>query len=46
MNMGQTITDEMVKHGYITDDDYKNVIPYFAPVEFDKNHPGVIITVL
>lgn len=46
MNLGQTITDEMVKYGYLKDDDFRNIIPYFAPVEFDKNHPGVIIKVL
>lgn len=46
MNMGQTITDEMVKYGYLEDDDFKNIIPYFAPVQFDKNHPGVIIKIL
>lgn len=46
LNLAQTVTDEMVKHGYLIDDDYKNIIPYFQPVEFDKNHPGVVIVVL
>lgn len=46
MNLGQTVTDLMVSHGYIKDDDWKNIIPQFAPVTFDKNHYGVIIKVL
>lgn len=36
----------MVKYGYIIDDDWKNLIPYFAPVQFDRNNPGVILKVI
>jgi len=43
MNMGQTVTDLMVSYGWLKDDDWKNIIPSFAPVTFDKNHFGVII---
>lgn len=46
LNLAQTVADEMVKYGYLVDDDFNNLIPYFAPVQFDKNNPGVIIKVL
>ncbi len=46
LNLAQTVSDEMVKHRWILDDDFKNLIPYFGEVEFDKNNPGVIIKLI
>lgn len=36
----------MVKHRWLIDDDFKNLIPYFGEVEFDKNNSGVIIKLI
>lgn len=47
INMAQIVQDLMVKHGWIDDDDYTNLVPHFEPgVAIDKNNCGVEITVL
>lgn len=43
INPAQTIQDEMVKYGWIDDDDANNIIPIFAPYSYDKDEPGVYI---
>jgi hypothetical protein len=47
LNMGQIIQDLMKKHGWIDDDDYTNIVPYFDEnVEIDKDNAGVEISIL
>lgn len=47
INMAQIVQDLMVKHHWIEDDDYTNIVPHFEPgVAVDKNNAGVEITVL
>lgn len=41
-----TIQDEMVKHGYIPDDNADEILPVLAPYIYDKVTPGVYIEIL
>lgn len=45
INPAQTIQDEMVKYGWIDDDDADNIVPSFEPYQYDKEKPGVYISV-
>lgn len=46
INIIQGLCDEMVRAGWLEDDDADNLIPVFEPYEVDKNNPRVEITVL
>ena len=46
INPAQTIQDQMVKYGWITDDNANEMIPIFLEFEYDKDNPGVYINVL
>ena len=46
INPAQTIQDQMVKFGWITDDNAEEIIPIFLEFEYDKDNPGVYINVL
>lgn len=46
INPAQTVQDDMVKHGWIEDDNADNMIPVFAKYSYDKKNPGVIIRLL
>ena len=46
INIIQGLCDEMVRAGWLEDDDADNLIPVFEPYEVDKNKPRVEITVL
>jgi len=46
INMAQIVCDMMVDYGWLPDDSYQYLVPYFNPiVRFDKDNPGVIITI-
>ena len=45
-NSLQTVEDLMVKHGWIKDDNADELMPIFDYYEYDKENPGVEITVL
>ena len=46
INPAQTVQDDMVKHGWIEDDDMNHVIPVFPEYRYDKENPGVFIEIL
>ena len=46
INPAQTVQDDMVKHGWIEDDNADNMVPVFAKYSYDKKNPGVIIRLL
>lgn len=46
INPCQTVSDLMVKYGWIDDDNMNEIIPSFEPHEVDKENAGVYITVL
>ena len=46
INPAQTIQDQMVKFGWITDDNADEMIPIFLEFEYNKDKPGVYINVL
>ena len=46
INPCQTIMDEMVKYGWLPDDNADIVIPVFEPYEYDKSNPGVYLEIL
>ena len=46
INPAQTIQDDMVKHGWIEDDDMNHMVPVFPEYRYDKENPGVYITIL
>lgn len=46
VNPCQTILDEMVRYGWIEDDNADVVIPVFFPYKYDKEHPGVYLEIL
>ena len=46
INPAQTVQDQMVKFGWITDDNAEEIIPIFLEFEYDKDNPGVYINVL
>ena len=45
INPAQTVQDDMVKHGWIEDDNAKYIIPSFGEYIYDKENPGVIIQI-
>jgi len=46
INPAQTVQDDMVKHGWIEDDNADFIIPVFEHYSYDKEKPGVIIEIL
>lgn len=46
INPAQTIQDDMVKAGWIEDDNADFIIPVFENYTYDKNNPGVYIEIL
>jgi hypothetical protein len=46
LNPAQTIQDEMVKHGWLEDDNASIVIPVFESYSYDKNNPGVYVDII
>lgn len=46
LNPAQTVQDQMVKYGWIVDDNAHEMIPIFEEFEYDKNNPGVYISVI
>lgn len=46
INPAQTIQDEMVKYGWIEDDDASNMIPVFLEFEYNKTKPGVYVDII
>jgi hypothetical protein len=46
INPAQTVQDQMVKYGWITDDNAEEMIPIFLEFEYNKDNPGVYINVL
>jgi hypothetical protein len=45
INPAQTVQDDMVKHGWIEDDNMTFIIPVFKEYKYDKESPGVIIEI-
>ena len=46
INPAQTVQDDMVKHGWIEDDNANFLIPVFEKYSYDKKNPGVKIRLL
>ena len=46
INPAQTVQDQMVKFGWISDDNAQEMLPIFLEFEYDKDNPGVYINVL
>ena len=46
INPAQTVQDDMVKHGWIEDDNMTYIIPRFEAYKYDKENPGVEIKTL
>ena len=46
INPAQTVQDDMVKHGWIEDDNAEFIIPAFAEYSYDKKNPGVWIELI
>lgn len=46
INPAQTVQDLMVKNNWIEDDNAEYMIPVFEQYEYDKENPGVYITIL
>ena len=46
INPAQTVQDDMVKHGWIEDDNCDIIVPHFSGYHVDKDNPGVIIKIL
>jgi len=46
LNPAQTVQDEMVKHGWITDDNADIITPAFEDYKYDKENPGVFIKII
>jgi len=45
-NMSNTVLDEMVKYGWLPDDNADMVIPVFEPYVYDKQNPGVYLQII
>jgi len=45
-NASQIVTDTMVEHGWLQDDDADNLKPYYGDYVLDKHFPGVKIKIL
>ena len=46
LNPAQTVQDDMVKYGWIEDDNAEFIIPAFEKYSYDKKNPGVWIEIL
>ena len=46
INPAQTVQDDMVKQGWLPDDDCSLLIPVFESYEYDKKNPGVEIKLI
>lgn len=46
INPCQTAQDQMVKYGWLQDDNMEEIIPEFAPFIYDKDNPGCYIKVM
>lgn len=46
INPMQTIQDEMVKHGWLEDDNADELLPVIDKYQYSKDNPGVLIEVL
>lgn len=46
INPAQTVQDDMVKHGWIEDDNAEFIIPAFDQYSYDKRNPGVWIELI
>lgn len=46
LNPAQTVQDQMVKYGWISDDNAEEMIPIFLEYEYNKDKPGVYISVI
>jgi len=46
INPAQTVQDDMVKHGWIEDDNAEFIIPDFKEYSYDKKNPGVWIELI
>lgn len=46
INPAQTVQDDMVKHGWIEDDNASIMIPVFVKYQYNKKEPGVIIEII
>ena len=46
INPAQTVQDDMVKHGWIKDDNADILLPVFSKFSYNKENPGVIIKIL
>jgi len=46
LNPAQTVQDEMVKYGWLEDDNMLCIIPVFFEYEYDKLNPGVEINLM
>ena len=46
INPAQTVQDDMVKAGWIEDDNADFIIPVFEHYSYDKKNPGVYIEIL
>jgi hypothetical protein len=46
INPTETTQDDMVEHGWITDDNADVILPHFEEYRYDKQNPGVIIEIL
>lgn len=46
VNPAQTVQDQMVKYGWIDDDNMLEIVPVFLEYEHNKENPGVYINVL
>ena len=46
INPAQTVQDDMVKAGWIEDDNAEFILPVFIQYTYDKQNPGVWIEIL
>lgn len=46
INPAQTVQDLMVKYGWLEDDNCEILIPVFEEYSYDKENPGVMITIM
>ena len=46
VNILQAPLDEMVKYGWIDDDNADEIKPYFGDYSYDKDNPGVTIKII
>jgi hypothetical protein len=46
LNPAQTVQDDMVKYGWIEDDNAEFIIPAFEQYTYSKENPGVWIEIL